>query len=62
MESISHPIQRGYHRLILPDGEVIPMAVVVFDQDGNAQSWHKLLQEEPGTIWVGGTYYWDMQN
>ena len=53
-------IKKAFHRLILPCGEILPMAVVVFDVEGNVLSWHAMSQEEPFTEWIGGTY--DLRN
>ena len=48
-------MQRAYHRLILPNGEICPMAVVLFDDDGQYVSHHPLQGEESFVEWVGGT-------
>ena len=46
----------GYHRLILPTGEVVdgPL-VVVMDDYHRMHSWHILEGEEPMVEWIGGT-------
>lgn len=46
----------AFHRLILPNGEVVPMAVCEFDDSGRLLSWHTLKGEEPFVEWVGGEY------
>lgn len=53
--------RKGYHRLHLPNGEVIRPAVVVFDDQGVVLSWHPLAAEEPGTQWMGGDYHMSNQ-
>mgnify|MGYP006051761089 CR=1 FL=1 len=47
----------GYHRLILPTGEVVdgPL-VVVMDDYHRMHSWHILEGEEPMVEWIGGTF------
>lgn len=47
--------QKAFHRLILPNGETCPMAVVCFDDDGHYLSHHPLQAEEPFVEWHGGT-------
>lgn len=47
----------AYHHLQFPDGKIIYGPLVVsFDDTGKFVEWHKLEQEEPQTVWVGGTY------
>ncbi len=50
--------RRGYHHLIMPNGEQHSMVVVLFAADGSPLSWHPLEGEEPFVEWVGGTYRW----
>lgn len=47
----------GYHRLVLPSGEMIegPL-VVVLDSSANLMEWHLLEGEEPMVEWLGGTF------
>ncbi len=47
--------KKAYHRLILPDGTIVASPVVTYDENGRVISWHTLQQEEPSTLWVGGT-------
>ena len=51
-------MKRAYHDMILPDGTLQkgPLVVETDDRDGSFLSWHPLLEEEPCTEWVGGTY------
>ncbi|MBQ8454658.1 MAG: hypothetical protein IJ537_04855 [Bacteroidaceae bacterium] len=50
-------MKRAYHDIRLPDGTVKKGPLVVeTDDEGRFLAWHLLLQEEPFTEWVGGTY------
>lgn len=50
--------REGYHRIVLPSGEVIEGPLVVeLDAMGNVVSWHPLFCEEAMVVWVGGTLY-----
>lgn len=46
----------GYHRLLLPSGQVVegPL-VVVMNEFHQTLSWHILEGEEPMVEWIGGT-------
>ncbi len=57
----------GYHRLILPDGHQVEMAVVELDEYGHYVSHHQFQRnddgsfiEEPFVEWRGGTL--DLRN
>lgn len=52
--------KKGYHRLVLPAGQVMegPL-VVVLDEHSNLLSWHLLEGEEAMVEWFGGTLYLD---
>lgn len=47
----------GYHRLVLPSGEIVegPL-VVVLDSSSNLIEWHLLEGEEAMVEWIGGSY------
>ena len=47
---------KGYNKLILPDGTELCPAVVRFDADGNVLDYHLMQVEEPFVEWVGGTF------
>ena len=47
----------GSHRVVLPDGRVLRMAVVLLDADGRVLSHHPLDGEEPGVEWYPGVYH-----
>ena len=50
-------IKTAYHRLCLPNGEQIEGPVVVeTDEQECFVGWHLLCNEEPNTLWRGGTY------
>ena len=50
-------MRRAYHDILMPDGTLRKGPIVVeTDADGRFVGWHVLLQEEPFTEWVGGTY------
>ena len=50
-------MKRAYHDILLPDGTLQRGPVIVeTDEKGQFLRWHPLLQEEPQTEWVGGTY------
>lgn len=46
----------GYHRMVLPSGDVIEGPLVVIeDSMHRIIDWHLLEGEEPMVEWVGGT-------
>lgn len=47
--------RKAYHRLLFPDGSVLPMQVVEWDAAGHLVGYHTLRAEEPFVEWVGGT-------
>ena len=50
-------MKRAYHDILLPDGTLRRGPVTVeTDDDGNLVGWHQILEEEPFTEWIGGTY------
>ena len=50
-------MRRAYHAICLPDGTLHQGPVVVeTDAEGHLLGWHDLLEEEPFTEWVGGTF------
>lgn len=53
---MSLTFRKAYHRLVLPDGQLVEHPVVVFDEKGRVVCWHRMTQEEPFTEWVGGEY------
>ena len=49
--------RKAYNRMILDDGQIVEgPVVVVMDDEERPLEWHLLLQEEPATEWIGGTY------
>lgn len=47
----------AYHRLLLPDGQMVEGPVVVeTDAENRFVAWQPLHGEEAGTLWRGGTY------
>lgn len=47
----------GYHRLVLPTGEVVEGPLVItMDSNLRIQEWHFLDGEEAMVEWMGGTY------
>ena len=49
--------RKAYNRMILDDGQIVEgPVVVVMDDEEHPLEWHLLLQEEPATEWIGGTY------
>ncbi len=50
-------MKAAYHRLLLPDGQMIEGPVVVeTDEENRFVAWHLLHGEEAQTLWQGGTY------
>ena len=47
----------GYHRLVLPTGEVVvgPL-VITMDSASHIHEWHLLDGEEAMVEWMGGTF------
>lgn len=48
--------RRAFHKIVLPSGEEVLMAVGTFDADGKLLSWEPLTHEEPFVEWVGGVF------
>lgn len=47
---------RAFHKIILPSGEEVLMAVGTFDADGQLLSWEPLTREEAFVEWRGGVF------
>lgn len=47
----------GYHRLVLPSGQIIegPL-VIILNHESILTDWYLLKNEEPMVEWIGGTY------
>ena len=47
----------GYHRLVLPTGEVIEGPLVItLDSSSHIREWHLLDGEEAMVEWIGGAF------
>lgn len=47
----------GYHRLVLPTGEVIEGPLVIkLDSSSHIHEWHLLDGEEAMVEWIGGAF------
>lgn len=44
------------HRIIFPDGTVLPLTVVILDDNNRLISTHPLCQEEPNVEFYHGDY------